>query len=199
MLEKGLRGIHQLANRLRESLKTNQFAHLQVIPLTDLIVLFKNQIKGPLIPRYQCASFPESTFIRTDPQVLVSCLFNLVQNAAAAGANRMEIELVKHNNHKADMLIRDNGCGLSPSTMEKLFHHRIKDSSDAAKGIGLMGVQFSLNCMDCDIRLENPNFGGKGWTVFIISGLEIFKKAIIEENVSQKTDIRERTTVRSYD
>jgi len=100
-------------------------------------------------------------------QSLLEAIFNnLIDNAIAySGGTRIRIELVCDNDGKVVIALSDNGCGVSPEHLPRLFErfYRIdKGRSRAAGGTGL-GLSIVKNAVILhggSIYAENLNTGG---------------------------------------
>ena len=95
-----------------------------------------------------------------------SYILDIVQNSIKAGSNTVEVKVVENfEKAKLTIVIKDDGCGMDESTMEKLYDPYFTTRS--TRKIGL-GIPMLLELCDmCNGSLEISSQINKGTTVEI--------------------------------
>jgi len=111
----------------------------------------------------------EVAFI-TDRQRLNIVLSNVISNAlkySTVSNKSPEIQIkVKANEHEANIVIEDNGCGIDPSRMKNIFEMFYRaDEKRSGSGLGLYIVKETLDKLNGKIDIQSTV--GKGTTVHI--------------------------------
>jgi signal transduction histidine kinase len=109
-------------------------------------------------------------FVEADMQRIEQVLTNILDNAIKFNGEKCTISIkiqegVNYNGRKAIVSIRDNGMGIDPEIMPKLFTKFSSKSLPGIKGIGL-GLYISKNIIEAHggrIWAEN-NTPGRGAT-----------------------------------
>ncbi len=119
---------------------------------------------------------PEEEYIlRMDVHAYTRILNNLFQNALAhSGGNKLSLQVLE-NEQQVELLISDNGKGISPSDLPHIFERMYRcDRSRSAKGNGL-GLAITLelvNALGGKIKADSkPGMG----TIFTV----VFPKGVI--------------------
>jgi len=149
----GTRGVFELA-RLDEQLEAALAMCTRAIDANRSMVLTRE--------------FEELPAVRVDKHKLMEILVNLIQNAGQALAERggpeqrVTLRLLRADEHTARIEVADNGVGIPPGNLTKIFHHGFTTKKDG-HGFGLhvsanaateMGARLS-------VRSDGP---GKGAT-----------------------------------
>lgn len=119
--------------------------HLEPVDLPKLITELIEQVKSD--PQYhqriecQLVFKEPSIIIPMDPSMIKSALLNLIINAfeAMPEGGRLLIEIVSENGETV-IKIRDNGVGIAPENVDKLFSPFFT-TKDSGNGLGLSEVQ----------------------------------------------------------
>jgi two-component system sensor histidine kinase PilS (NtrC family) len=99
------------------------------------------------------ADFSPEIYVRIDPDHLKQIIFNLMLNAAESieGKGLISIEMHPVKNNIAEVLISDNGCGISEDIINSIFDPFFTTKT---KGTGL-GLSIVLNLLEAyESRLE---------------------------------------------
>ena len=107
---------------------------------------------------------PESLAVEADRSQLFRILANLAQNAAQAGAARIEIS-ARREPAVVRIRIADDGPGLASRARDNLFQPFAGSSRPGGTGLGLAIVRELVRAHGGEIRLESS--GAQG-TVFVI-------------------------------
>jgi signal transduction histidine kinase len=172
MVEEATLGLKDLALRLKSYRAGMTFVTMSEIPLKSLILKIEKDLMG-LVP-FSCIVEPslEKEPIIIDAPIMINCLFNLMKNAQAAGADAVEIEFRKGRTKYVDVLIKDNGKGFPKEKADVVFKTQMARTSSGT-GFGLLGIKYNLELMGCTIALQDTNSSGKGRTCFLIQGIPI--------------------------
>lgn len=112
-------------------------------------------------------SIPEEfIMIPMDPVLIEQVLMNLLENAVfhAVGMNHLWLQVkIKHN--RAIFYVEDDGCGIPPERLERLFTGLLDSESPTDAGRSNMGIGLSvcstiIKAHGSDIRAENRPDGG---------------------------------------
>ncbi len=108
----------------------------------------------------------------TDKNMLSTILRNLIANAIKYSYRKGEIHIsVKENKENWNVSIEDNGVGISPERIKKLFQIGTKVSSlgtekEEGTGLGLLIVREFINRLGENIQVKSTQ--GKG-SIFIFT------------------------------
>ncbi|MBM3436191.1 MAG: PAS domain-containing protein [Bacteroidetes bacterium] len=116
------------------------FRYFYVSEAFDRIeLLMKPKIEGMNIA-CSCKVIPKDLMLTADPDLLDQVIINLVLNAidAVKGREKPEVSLVAYNNqnNRTTIEIIDNGIGIKPDIIDKIFMPFFTSKSDGS-GIGL--------------------------------------------------------------
>jgi signal transduction histidine kinase len=93
-------------------------------------------------------------------------LRNLLRNARQAGATRARIELSIESSARSVLLrVRDDGPGLAPEQLGKLFQPFTSSSKPGSTGLGLYLCRRYVELMHGEIRVESTPGQGACFTV----------------------------------
>ncbi|PZR27789.1 MAG: hybrid sensor histidine kinase/response regulator [Citrobacter freundii] len=132
---------------------------------------------------FDCAN--EHIEIYADREKLEIILYNLLSNAlkytSPGGCVRLSIE---ERDGNADIIVADNGAGISPETGEKIFDkfykaERKKNDSKAGFGIGLYLVKHFTEQHKGSISYTSEEGAGTAFTVRLKKGKQHFDEGII--------------------
>ncbi len=103
-----------------------------------------------------------------DPAHLRQILWNLLLNAAEAlqGDGTIEIHAVPTKNNEVNIQIRDNGCGMTPETMQKIFDPFFTTKSEGT-GLGLSIVHRILETYDSRLDVQSQPGVGTTFSFFL--------------------------------
>jgi signal transduction histidine kinase len=164
--------------------------------LTDLVPLFAlvGETMGP-----QIAKNSSRLVVNCDPNIgaamidgmrLKQCLLNLVSNAAKFTKNgTVTIFARAVDRDGVDFLriaVKDDGVGMSPETVSKLFAPYVQaDASTASKfggtGLGLMITRALVDAMGGEVCVESELGKGSTFTLMVPRGLEAIKPAALAQ------------------
>ena len=107
----------------------------------------------------------ELLFIPMDAVLIEQVLLNLMENAVhhAQGGDRITVTLTRRDD-RAVFEVRDNGAGIDPALLPKIFHTHLpaEDRADSTRrmGIGLSVCHAILSAHGGTITAENAPEGG---------------------------------------
>ncbi len=107
---------------------------------------------------------PENLVLALDRDQLFRVLFNLIRNAAEAGADRITLS-VATSSGVTRMQVRDNGPGLPPRVQESLFKPFNRSAKQGGSGLGLTIARDLIRAHGGELKLAHT--GPRG-TVFIM-------------------------------
>ena len=103
----------------------------------------------------------EGITFRGDEDDLVEVLGNLVDNAFKYGNKHIYIRAKQIKNHKVNISIEDNGCGISEALKNKVLERvQRADTSQQGQGIGLATVTDIVSHYGGSLSLTNSSLGG---------------------------------------
>ncbi len=110
----------------------------------------------------------EWPFVYGHTQWVEQVWINLINNALKYGGNPPEIKIgfTRESDTSVRFWIKDNGKGLPPSSLKKLFHdfERLGNRDADGTGLGLSIVKRLINKMGGVISVESPDIPGEGCT-----------------------------------
>ena len=107
---------------------------------------------------------PETLIVEADRSQLFRIFANLTQNAAQAGANRIEIT-ARREGERIVVEVSDNGPGLAPRARDNLFQPFAGSARPGGSGLGLAIVRELVRAHGGNIRLLRSTAEG---TVFAV-------------------------------
>ena len=108
----------------------------------------------------------EFVIIPMDPMLIEQVLMNLLENAVFHAEGMAHLWLrVQIKNNKAIFRVEDDGCGIPPEKMDRLFTGLLdsntpSDSSRSSMGIGLSVCRTIIKAHGSDIQAKNRPEGG---------------------------------------
>jgi signal transduction histidine kinase len=118
-------------------------------------------------------SCPEGLSVYSDAKILDTIIYNLVSNAVKYSPKNslIEITVETSGNSKVVFCVRDEGPGITPEHLEKIFEkfYRIKDEvvySVKGTGLGLYLCRYFADQIDVKVWCESQP--KKSWTRFFI-------------------------------
>ena len=112
----------------------------------------------------------EFVIIPMDPMLIEQVLMNLLENAVfhAEGMEHLWLR-VQIKNSKAIFRVEDDGCGIPPEKMDRLFTGLLdsntpSDSSRSSMGIGLSVCRTIIKAHGSDIQAKNRPEGGAAFS-----------------------------------
>jgi len=117
------------------------------------------------------SQIPKNFELEADPVRLLQALSNLIDNAIKYIGKGNEIEIIAtKENHRAQIVIKDNGMGISPEEHEKIWERLYRgDRSRSQKGlgIGLSLVKGIIVSHGGDIHLQSHQDQGSVFTLHL--------------------------------
>ncbi len=106
-----------------------------------------------------------------DPHRFRQVIRNLVQNALKAGSSRVVVEVKKENDHVC-LSVSDNGSGIAPEHLSKLFDrfYRVDSSRDrgaGGSGLGLSIVKWIVEAHHGELRVASKLGEGTRFEVLL--------------------------------
>ena len=86
---------------------------------------------------------PRELRVSVDPHRFRQVIRNLVQNALKAGSSRVTVEVAKQLDHVSISVV-DNGSGIAPEHLSKLFDRFYRVDSSRDRGVGGSGLGLSI-------------------------------------------------------
>lgn len=116
--------------------------------------------------------------IHFDPELIHSCLLNLVTNAIDAcksdksdnAVKKVRIRTARQSGWGAEYRVADNGTGMSTETKKKLFQRFFSTKGSAGTGIGLMATKKIVDAHQGEIQVESQENRGSQFTIRIPAG-----------------------------
>lgn len=99
----------------------------------------------------------EKLFILADRSQFVAAISNLLRNSVEALKNDdglVQVDISKLNDHVV-IKVRDNGCGIKPENLSKIFEKRFSDGKQNGTGLGLCQVQSAIDSMNGTIDVQS--------------------------------------------
>jgi PAS domain S-box-containing protein len=145
-------------------------ANAEDVDLGAFLRNFERLVRGDLESQrigFTIVQEPGLSRVRIDPRALNQVLLNLVSNAcdALADTERGVVQLVASSaGQRVHLVVRDNGCGMSESHLERLFlpFHTTKDRGT---GLGLVIAQKLVTEMGGHIRVASERRSGTDVTI----------------------------------
>ena len=112
----------------------------------------------------------EFVTIPMDPMLIEQVLMNLLENAVFHAEGMAHLWLrVQIKNNKAIFRVEDDGCGIPPEKMDRLFTGLLdsntpSDSSRSSMGIGLSVCRTIIKAHGSDIQAKNRPEGGAAFS-----------------------------------
>jgi len=136
-----------------------EFLHLKPA-IEEIVGLFEKDTN--LAQRFTLKKeITADAIIFMDTGHLRQVLWNLLLNAAEAlqGEGTIEIAAIPASNNKVSIHVRDNGCGMSPETIQKIFDPFFTTKSEGT-GLGLSIVHRILEAYDSRLDVQSqPDHG----------------------------------------
>ncbi len=162
---------------LLQTLKNFSIFERPLMQKTDLTALFTNFIAlvAPDLSRKNIrltANLPDTTSsVMIDPRAFQQVLLNIIANAADAlneTVNKNISITLQEENSKINIIISDNGCGLSDSEQSNLFKPFFTTKPQGT-GLGLVIVKKMLAKMNCSVEIYSQvNIGTK--VIIVVPG-----------------------------
>ena len=89
-----------------------------------------------------------------DSQALSRVMRNLLRNAVEAGANAIEVTVEKNSNRHLELIVQDNGDGMSPEEIKQVFDPFYTTKAKGT-GLGLVISQQELEEFGATIQCES--------------------------------------------
>jgi signal transduction histidine kinase len=120
---------------------------------------------------------PNLANLNYDPELVHSCLLNLVANAIDAckaapstdGIKKVTVSASLRPGHGVEYRVADNGCGMDAQTRAKLFQRFFTTKGSAGTGIGLMATKKIVDAHGGEIRVASKKNQGSTFTIRIPS------------------------------
>jgi two-component system NtrC family sensor kinase len=168
--ERALRAFGDLVARLQRISRPSAEARAadlgQVID--DILIMVKPILREQSIDvEVELSAVPP---VRCDPVLLHQVLLNLLLNAhdalctTASGQRRITIR-GRHDEDLVHVTVADNGPGIAPAVLSRLFQPLTTTKSGAHFGLGLAGARTALKTFGGQIDGRNPPGGGAEFEV----------------------------------
>jgi signal transduction histidine kinase len=157
--------MHRLLDDLLELSRVGRVVHPpEDVPLGDLAREAVELVKGQLGPNHVAVDVaPDLPVVRADRRRLLEALQNLVENAAKFTAGRPEPRIsigVRQDGDEQVFFVRDNGRGIEPRFLEKVFDLFEKlDPAVEGTGVGLALVRRIVEAHGGKVWAESDGLG----------------------------------------
>jgi two-component system sensor histidine kinase KdpD len=127
---------------------------------------------------------PEVPLVRADFTLMQQVLFNLLDNAAKYSAEQARIRVAVHmENNEAVIAVTDDGIGIAPGDLEKVFDkfYRVSggDRQVAGTGLGLAICRGIVEAHGGTIKAFSPVADGRGTRIVVRLPLEARPRMMI--------------------
>lgn len=133
----------------------------------DLISLIKETLD--LFSDEKCSinfsSNLEIVYVNADSDHLSRAIINLVRNSIQANASSVTISVKTHSN-KCEINIEDNGSGIDPIVVEKVFEENFT-TKPKGMGLGLSMTKKFIESIDGEIRITKTSPEGTIFTIIL--------------------------------
>lgn len=147
--------------------------HAEVVDVVEIIGAVLQRLPSRLGRRTLRHVLPgDAVLVRTDPALLELVLLNVLDNAIIYSDDGTAIEIaVATNDTTASIDIRDQGCGIPASDLDKVFErfHRVKrpDPRPRGSGLGLPIAKAFVEAFGGRIWVDTPGLDGRGTRVAV--------------------------------
>jgi signal transduction histidine kinase len=118
-------------------------------------------------PEIKITIHTENRLIKADRRMLFLVFNNLINNAAKHGAPMTEITIFAYGDNKSlHFVVQDNGTGIDPILLPKIFGLGVKSKNSHGLGLGLANVKKTVEAHKGKIWADSEV--GKGATFTII-------------------------------
>jgi signal transduction histidine kinase len=127
-----------LAARLEQRRRQSE---LRVIDLSAFLQKYLDENRDRLPPGSKLdVNLEQGIRVAVEPDELGTALRNLLENAVLYSPAVPELELLlRRNNRKAEIVLKDHGLGMEPAELKRIFHryYRINTPGERVRGTGL--------------------------------------------------------------
>jgi C4-dicarboxylate-specific signal transduction histidine kinase len=171
-LDRSMREIKRM-EYLLYSLKNFNILEEQELASTDLAIFLDNfkrvhekdlEENGVKMEMYIEASISSLVDERALHQVFLNLLTNSVNALQKTLTPLISIHLLRKDSHFAQIIFRDNGCGVPDQVRKQLFKPFFTTRAKGT-GLGLTIVKKMLTSMNCTVSIEGET--GKGTSIII--------------------------------
>ncbi|MGE5343116.1 MAG: sensor histidine kinase [Candidatus Omnitrophota bacterium] len=106
----------------------------------------------------------EQMVVESDVTLMRSVFSNLILNSVQAGASTIQVEFNTVKDQWLDILLKDNGKGIDPQTVEKIWYPFFT-TKDKGTGMGLAIIRKILNTLNGEISLKESSPQGTTFEV----------------------------------
>jgi two-component system sensor histidine kinase FlrB len=137
---------------------------------------FFSQLKALLEPDYKSQQISlklnsklDEVSIRANMDALLSAMQNLVDNAVAAcdtveSKTEIAITALLNSENKFEINIKDNGCGMSQQTLERVLEPFFTTRTNGT-GLGLAVVNTTINRYNGQLRIDSQPGKGSNFNI----------------------------------
>jgi signal transduction histidine kinase len=141
------------------------------------ILSVARQLPGGEARRFDLAMDERKVVVMGDSMRLQRLLLNLLSNALKFTGDDGHIEVSVRRSAKGDLLleVRDDGCGIEPTLLSRVFEPFTRSGSAEGMGLGLHIAKALANLHDADLALNSKV--GKGTTAtFLLPSARVIEK-----------------------
>lgn len=145
----------------------------EIVDVVEIIGAVLQRLPSRLGGRTLRHAMPnDAVLVRTDPALLELVLLNVLDNAIIYSDDGTEIEIcVTKSGSIAEIDVRDEGCGIPASDLDKVFErfHRVKrpEPRPRGSGLGLPIAKAFVEAFGGRIWVDTPGLNGRGTRVAV--------------------------------
>jgi putative PEP-CTERM system histidine kinase len=103
---------------------------------------------------------PEGLEVRTDPEILIRILENLMLNAMQAGASRVQVDVKNSDGGGVEISVRDDGPGIPETLLPDGLFEPFRTTKAQGTGVGLWQAKRLAVALGGDLKAGNAPDGG---------------------------------------
>jgi PAS domain S-box-containing protein len=133
---------------------------ISVVRLEEVIEYIREETRGEIEQRGVRLETGELDSVRADPTHVYQLFSNLIHNAIQHNDNPrpvVEVRLVGSTNGFHRYLVRDNGSGIPPADLDRIFTPFFKGETTGSTGIGLSTARRIVEVYGGEIHAYNDN------------------------------------------
>jgi signal transduction histidine kinase len=98
--------------------------------------------------------------VRTDPEILIRILENLMLNAMQAGASRVQVDVKNSDGGGVEISVRDDGPGIPETLLPDGLFEPFRTTKAQGTGVGLWQAKRLAVALGGDLKAGNEAEGG---------------------------------------
>lgn len=135
---------------------------INVHQLLERILAMARQLPGGASRQFTLAADDEAIFVMGDPMRLQRLLLNIVSNAVKFTGDQGRVAIGARKTDDGDLMleVRDDGCGIEPELMSRVFEPFTRSGRAEGSGLGLHIAKGLAALHDADLSLSSEPGGG---------------------------------------